>query len=160
MFFQRFSRDLAIDLGTSNTLVYVRGEGIVVNEPSIVSIHEDDHSILAVGNEAKAMSRLLHPNCVSVIDFGVEGSPYLVMDFVTGRTLRDLLVDRLSVPVDPAMIGDDQPLFGRGLELDSIDTLELAMAVEEEFGVVITDDDTDTLLSLNRLVDHVLANQP
>ena len=58
------------------------------------------------------------------------------------------------------MIGDDQPLFGRGLELDSIDTLELAMAVEEEFGVVITDDDTDTLLSLNRLVDHVLANQP
>jgi rod shape-determining protein MreB len=55
MFLQRFSRDLAIDLGTSNTLVYVRGEGIVVNEPSIVSIHEDDHSILAVGNEAKAM---------------------------------------------------------------------------------------------------------
>ena len=35
-------------------------------------------------NEAKAMSRLLHPHCVSVIDFGVEGSPYLVMDFVTG----------------------------------------------------------------------------
>lgn len=74
--------------------------------------------------------------------------------------MKDLLVDRLSVPVDPAMIGDDQPLFGRGLELDSIDTLELAMAVEEEFGVVITDDDTDTLLSLNRLVDHVMANQP
>ena len=42
-------------------------------------------------NEAKAMSRLLHPNCVSVIDFGVEGSPYLVMDFVIGRTLRDLM---------------------------------------------------------------------
>src|SRR5262247_326942 len=42
-------------------------------------------------NEAKAMSRLSHPNCVSVIDFGVEGSPYLVMDFVTGRTLRELM---------------------------------------------------------------------
>ncbi len=36
-------------------------------------------------NEAKAMSRLAHPNCVSVIDFGVEGTPYLVMDFVTGQ---------------------------------------------------------------------------
>jgi serine/threonine-protein kinase len=48
-------------------------------------------------NEAKAMSRLLHPHCVSVIDFGVEGSPYLVMDFVTGRTLRDLMLEeRLS----------------------------------------------------------------
>ena len=48
-------------------------------------------------NEARAMSRLLHPHCVSVIDFGVEGSPYLVMDFVTGRTLRDLMQEgRLS----------------------------------------------------------------
>ncbi len=42
-------------------------------------------------NEAKAMSLLAHPHCVSVIDFGVEGAPYLVMDFVTGRTLRDLM---------------------------------------------------------------------
>src|SRR4051794_31049830 len=48
-------------------------------------------------NEAKAMSRLLHPHCVSVIDFGVEGSPYLVMDYVTGRTLRDVMLEgRLS----------------------------------------------------------------
>ncbi|HEY6475990.1 MAG TPA: serine/threonine-protein kinase, partial [Polyangia bacterium] len=42
-------------------------------------------------NEAKAMSRLSHPNCVSVIDFGVEGAPYLVMDFVTGKTLREAM---------------------------------------------------------------------
>lgn len=41
--------------------------------------------------EARAMSRLNHPNCVSVIDFGVEGSPYLIMDFVTGGTLRKVL---------------------------------------------------------------------
>jgi serine/threonine-protein kinase len=42
--------------------------------------------------EAKAMSRLVHPNCISVIDFGLDGdSPYLVMDFVTGRTLRQAL---------------------------------------------------------------------
>ena len=43
-------------------------------------------------NEAKAMSRLAHPHCVSVIDFGIEGAPYLVMDFVTGRTLREVLL--------------------------------------------------------------------
>src|SRR3954454_12974526 len=48
--------------------------------------------------KAKAMSRLLHPNCVSVIDFGVEGSPYLVMDFVTGHTLRDLLQEGPLAP--------------------------------------------------------------
>lgn len=73
--------------------------------------------------------------------------------------VKELLVERLTLDVDPVSIGDDQPLFGRGLELDSIDTLELAMAVEEKYGVVITDDDTDSLLSLNRLVDHVQANQ-
>jgi eukaryotic-like serine/threonine-protein kinase len=43
--------------------------------------------------EARAMSRLSHPNCVSVIDFGLEGSsPYVVMDFITGITLRQLLM--------------------------------------------------------------------
>ncbi len=50
-----FSNDLAVDLGTANTLVYVRGEGIVLNEPSIVAINQKDHSLLAVGQEAKAM---------------------------------------------------------------------------------------------------------
>jgi acyl carrier protein len=77
---------------------------------------------------------------------------------LTGEVKR-LLVDRLALDVDPDLIGDDQPLFGRGLELDSIDTLELAMAIEERFGVTITDDDTESLLSLNRLADHVQANQ-
>src|SRR5262245_38361436 len=52
---EKFSDDLAIDLGTANTLVFVRGEGIVLHEPSVVAIHEADHSIIAVGREAKAM---------------------------------------------------------------------------------------------------------
>jgi acyl carrier protein len=73
--------------------------------------------------------------------------------------VKALLVDRLALDVNPELIGDDQPLFGRGLELDSIDTLELAMAIEESYGVTITDDETESLLSLNRLVDHVEANR-
>ncbi|MBI2624684.1 rod shape-determining protein [Candidatus Parcubacteria bacterium] len=50
-----FSRRLGIDLGTANTLVYVPGSGIVVNEPSIVAISVDDNRVLAVGTEARAM---------------------------------------------------------------------------------------------------------
>src|SRR5260370_15233587 len=50
-----FSTDLAVDLGTANPLVYVRGEGVVINEPSVVAISQNDHSLLAVGHEAKAM---------------------------------------------------------------------------------------------------------
>ena len=52
-----FSNDLAIDLGTANTLVSVKGKGIVINEPSVVAIKEDKHKskVLAVGKEAKDM---------------------------------------------------------------------------------------------------------
>jgi len=50
-----FSRDLAIDLGTANTLVFVQGEGIVLDEPSIVTIRVSDQSVVAVGREAKEM---------------------------------------------------------------------------------------------------------
>ncbi len=46
-------RDMAVDLGTANTLVYVRGEGIVLNEPSVVAIDIRDGSALAVGSDAK-----------------------------------------------------------------------------------------------------------
>lgn len=50
-----FSNDLAIDLGTANTLVYVRGRGIVVTEPSIVAVNTETHRIVAVGKAAKEM---------------------------------------------------------------------------------------------------------
>ncbi len=50
-----FSKKLGIDLGTANTLVYVPGKGIVLNEPSVVAVSEQDNKILAVGLEAKAM---------------------------------------------------------------------------------------------------------
>jgi len=50
-----FSTDLAVDLGTANTLVYVRGKGIVLNEPSVVAVHAETHQILAVGKDAKRM---------------------------------------------------------------------------------------------------------
>src|SRR5688500_667118 len=44
--------------------------------------------------EARAMGALSHPNCVSVIDFGVEDVPYVVMDFVSGRSLRDTMENK------------------------------------------------------------------
>ena len=48
-------RDMAVDLGTANTLVYVRGKGVLVDEPSVVALNEQTHEILAVGHEAKRM---------------------------------------------------------------------------------------------------------
>lgn len=49
------SKDLAMDLGTANTLIYLRGKGIVLNEPSVVAIDRDNHRVVAVGKEAKGL---------------------------------------------------------------------------------------------------------
>ncbi|NDA79542.1 MAG: rod shape-determining protein [Actinobacteria bacterium] len=59
-------RDMAIDLGTANTLVYVRGRGIVLNEPSVVAINQDTGGILAVGLEAKRMIGRTPGNIVAI----------------------------------------------------------------------------------------------
>ncbi|MCI1959243.1 MAG: rod shape-determining protein [Clostridia bacterium] len=61
-----FSRDMGIDLGTANTLVYVRGKGIVVNEPSVVAINTATKEVLAVGNEAKEMIGRTPGNIVAI----------------------------------------------------------------------------------------------
>ncbi len=50
-----FSKDIGIDLGTANTLVYVKGKGVVLREPSVVAMRKDDGTVLAVGKEAKNM---------------------------------------------------------------------------------------------------------
>jgi len=54
-FFGYFSKDIGIDLGTANTLVYVKGRGIVINEPSVVAINQKTGQILSIGQEAKKM---------------------------------------------------------------------------------------------------------
>lgn len=53
--FGYFSKDIGIDLGTANTLVYVRGRGIVINEPSVVAVNQKTGQIVAIGQEAKRM---------------------------------------------------------------------------------------------------------
>jgi rod shape-determining protein MreB len=67
--YQLFSRDLAIDLGTANTLIYVRGQGIVSNEPSVVAVQQEARGgkkVLAVGREAKEMLGRTPGNIVAI----------------------------------------------------------------------------------------------
>jgi rod shape-determining protein MreB len=54
-FWDRFSTDIGIDLGTCNTLIYVRGQGIVINEPSVIAVERGTKQVVAVGAEAKRM---------------------------------------------------------------------------------------------------------
>ncbi len=65
----RFSSDIAMDLGTANTLVYMKGKGIVLNEPSVVAISKDPRGskkVLAVGSEAKKMLGRTPSNIVAI----------------------------------------------------------------------------------------------
>ncbi len=61
-----FEKDMGIDLGTANTLVFVKGKGIVVNEPSVVAIKEKTNEVLAVGDEAKQMIGRTPGNIVAI----------------------------------------------------------------------------------------------
>jgi len=65
-FFSLFSNDIGIDLGTANTLVYVKGKGIVLREPSVVAIDKNKRRVLAVGSEAKLMLGRTPSNIVAV----------------------------------------------------------------------------------------------
>ena len=65
-FFSLFSNDIGIDLGTANTLVYVKGKGIVLREPSVVAIDKNKRKVLAVGAEAKLMLGRTPSNIVAV----------------------------------------------------------------------------------------------
>src|SRR5258708_26868784 len=64
--FSLFSSDLAIDRGTANTLVYAKGKGSVVNEPSIVAINKNSGEVVAVGKEAKDMLGRTPGNVVAI----------------------------------------------------------------------------------------------
>jgi rod shape-determining protein MreB and related proteins len=99
----RFTRDMGIDLGTANTLVYVRGEGIVLREPSVVAKRVDGGEVLAVGNEAKKMigrtpadivaTRPLRDGVIADFDTTVAMLRYFIRNGVRGRSfLRPLVV--------------------------------------------------------------------
>jgi len=61
-----FSRDMGIDLGTANTLVYIKGKGVLITEPSVVAIRQDSQEVLKVGDEAKKMIGRTPGNIVAI----------------------------------------------------------------------------------------------
>lgn len=88
---ERFSTDIGIDLGTANTLVYVKGKGIVLNEPTIVAINRKTGQLVAVGNEAKAMLGRT-PTHIEVIRPLVEG---VISDFEVTEEMLAYLIGKV-----------------------------------------------------------------
>lgn len=73
--------------------------------------------------------------------------------------VKSMIIERLGLEAEPAVVSDNQPLFGRGLEMDSLDTLEVVVMVNNEFEVLISDDDFEAFGSINALVDFIEARE-
>lgn len=86
------SRDMGIDLGTANTLIYVKGKGIVLREPSVVAINNDVKKVMAVGNEAKDMIGRTPGNIVAIrpLKDGV------IADFDVTHTMLRKFIEKVS----------------------------------------------------------------
>jgi serine/threonine-protein kinase len=94
-------------IGLGGMGIVYRGERVTLGRPVAIKFLQElfvtDNTFRSrFDREAKAMSKLSHPYCVSVIDFGVDDAPYIVMDWVTGVTLKAILAREL-IPVDRAM---------------------------------------------------------
>src|SRR5690625_7402536 len=89
------SQDLGIDLGTANTLVFLKGKGVVVSEPTVVAINNDTGSIQAVGNEARKMFgrtpsnitvvRPMKDGVIADYDIHVKMSTYILSQSISHR---------------------------------------------------------------------------
>ena len=103
--YKLFSRDLAIDLGTANTLIYIRGMGIVSNEPSVVAVQQEARGgkkVLAVGKEAKEMLGRTPGNIVAIRPMK-DG---VIADFEITEAMLRYFIQRGAQPLDAGEAAD------------------------------------------------------
>ncbi|MDE2031323.1 MAG: rod shape-determining protein MreB, partial [Patescibacteria group bacterium] len=89
-FYKMFSNDIGIDLGTANTLVYLKGHGIVINEPSVVVVNQKTGQIVAVGAEAKVMLGRT-PGHIRAVKPVVDG---VISDFEVTEEMLSYLISK------------------------------------------------------------------
>ena len=93
-FFSFFSKDVGIDLGTANVLVYVEGRGVVINEPSAIALNQKTGQVVAVGSEAKRMIGRT-PAHISIIRPLVEG---VISDFEMTQEMLSYFIKKVHEP--------------------------------------------------------------
>lgn len=89
--FGYFSHDIGVDLGTANTLIYVKGKGIVINEPSVVAMNNKTRQVLAVGSDAKSMVGRTPANIVATRPL-VDG---VVSDFEVTEYMMKFFIEKV-----------------------------------------------------------------
>ncbi|MFH1292107.1 MAG: rod shape-determining protein [bacterium] len=90
--FNKFRKDLGIDLGTANSLIYVKGRGVIINEPSVVSVNTRTEQILAVGSEAKEMLGKTPPHIITTRPL-ING---IISDFEVTEKMLGFFFDKIN----------------------------------------------------------------
>ena len=131
MGFYNFYTDVAVDLGTANTLVYVKGQGIVLSEASIVAYDRSTEKVLAIGNDALTMHEKTHKNIETVrpLKDGV------IADFEMAEQLIRGLTRKVQTGVDQnhSPDGDLHPQRNYGGRKNVPSGIVLSMSVHGKF---------------------------
>ncbi|MCK4559588.1 MAG: rod shape-determining protein [Calditrichia bacterium] len=104
-FLNVLSTDIGIDLGTANSLIHVRGKGIVVNEPSIIALDDESDKVVAIGNEAREMLGRTHRDIITIrpLKDGViadfEATEIMIRELIRKANINRILIGKIIVDV-------------------------------------------------------------
>ncbi len=104
-FLNFLSSDIGIDLGTANTLLYVKNKGIIVNEPSIIALEENTDKVVAIGNEARQMLGRTHHDIMTIrpLKDGViadfEATEIMIREFIKKANINRMMIGRIVICV-------------------------------------------------------------
>lgn len=131
--FGKFSKDIAVDLGTSNTLVYVKDKGIIINEPSVVAINTRTDQILSVGEDARRMLGKTPPHILAVQPLRSG----IISDFEVTEKMMRYFIERVHkesfslVPRPRIIIG--VPLDITEVERKAVEDVAISAGAREVF---------------------------
>jgi rod shape-determining protein MreB len=124
-FFKKFQKEVGIDLGTANTLVYVKDRGIIINEPSIVAINTRTDQILAVGNEAKTMLGKTPTHIVTTRPL-TNG---IISDFEVAEKMLRYFMDKIYAEAKLNFLSRPKVVIGAPVNITEVERKAIADAV-------------------------------
>lgn len=174
-FLSFLSSDIGIDLGTSNTLLYVKNKGIVVNEPSIIALEKNTDKVIAIGNEARQMLGRTHHDIMTIrpLKDGViadfEATEIMIREFIKKANINRMMIGRIVIcvpsgitEVEKRAVRDSAERAG-AREADLISeamaaAIGVGLEISEPMGNMIVDIGGGTseiaVISLNGIVHH------
>ncbi len=173
--FNFFSSDIGIDLGTANTLIYVKNKGIVVNEASVIALEENSDHVVAVGNEARKMLGRTHQDIATIrpLKDGViadfEANEIMIREFIKKANVNRMMIGKILVCVPSGITEVEKRAVRDAAEragARQVDLVAEAMAsaigvgleIEAPVGNMVVDIGGGTseiaVISLNGIVNH------